>query len=224
MAYISTLQEPAKTLSPYTCIRSMLESSALALWLYDTNIDARERVGRCFGFRYKEFTEQLKFFESDKLNSTDAQINIDKTTQRIKDVEKLAISLGYSKLSKDEKITGIATQMPGVVTLVKTTLNRESEYRLLSGVAHSYLWATRQVGFKVIEIPDGRGQEIKVLEKHVHPEMIVFGINLAIPTFAKVFWTIGKLLGWDMNEVEALLSHTFDEAGFNNYLRFWHQH
>lgn len=221
-AFISTLQEPAKTLSPYTCVRTILESSAIALWLFDPNIDARERVARCYGFRYKEFTEQIKFFESDKLNDPmEAQNQIIYVNNRIAAVETNAISLGYPKLSKNGKITGIGTHMPEVVALIRSTLNKESEYRMLSGVAHSYLWATRQVGFQIIEATDDQGQNFKALEKHAHPEMIVFGSNLALPTFAKVFWTMGKLLGWDMQEIEELLNQTFDKFRFNKNLRFW---
>lgn len=222
MAYISTLKEPAKTLSPYTCIRSLLESSALALWLFEPDIDARVRVGRCFGFRYKEFTEQIKFFESDKVNSPDAQEQIDKVVKRIECVEKEAISLGYLPLAKNGKINGIATYMPETIGLIKKTLDKESEYRMLSGVAHCYLWASRQVGFKVIEVKDEFGHTFKALEKHVHPEMIVFGINLAVPTFAKVFWTMGKVFGWDIHAIESILSNTYDAIGFNDNLRFWY--
>jgi hypothetical protein len=223
IAYICTLKEPAKTLSPYTCIRSLMESSALALWLFDTNIDVRARVGRCFGYRYKEFTEQLKFLESDKLNSSDSQNQINNMNLRIVEIENKAISLGYPQLSKNGKITGIATHMPEIVRLIRLTLNSESEYRMLSGVAHCYLWATRQVGFQIVEVMDDRRQIIKALEKHAHPEMIVFGINLAIPTFAKVFWEMGKLLGWDIQEISELLDQTFNSIGFNMNQRFWNQ-
>ncbi len=223
MAFSCTLQEPAKTLSPYTCLRSLLESSALVLWLLDLNIDARERVGRCFGFRYKEFKEQIKFFEADRVNEPAAKIEIDKMNKRMAVVENKAIALGYPQLSKNGKLTGIATHMPETVGLVKIVLNMESEYRLLSSVAHSYLWATRQVGFKLVETTDVNGQKIKAVEKHLHPEMMLFGINLAIPTFARIFWTIGKYYGWDMQEVEGLLERVFDEIGFRSNVRFWRQ-
>lgn len=223
MAFTDTLKPPAKTLSPYTCLRSFMESSALVLWLLDLKIDVRERVGRCFGFRYKEFTEQIKFFEADKITSKEAQVQIDRVKQRMAVVEKRAISLGYPQLTKNGKITGIATHMPEVVGLVKITLDKETEYRLLSGVAHSYLWASRQVGFQVVEGMEVKGHKLKAVEKHFHPEMFMFGVSLAIPTLARVFWTIGKQYGWDMQEIEGLLNHTFDELRFNNNLRFWRQ-
>ncbi len=223
MAYATTLKEPAKCMSPFTCVRSVMESSAIALWLFDTNIDAKDRVGRCFGYRYKEFTEQLKFFESDKVNSPDAQDQIDKVNQRITIVEDKAISLGYPKLHKNGKRTGIALHMPETVMLIKTILNREPEYRMLSGVAHSYMWSTRQVGFHIIEVEDEQGKKFKALEKHLNPETILFGVNLVIPLLSKVFWTKGKLFGWDIQEIEDLLKKTFDTFRFNNHLRFWNQ-
>jgi hypothetical protein len=223
MAYSSTLKEPAKTLSPFTCVRSLLESSSIALWLFDINIDARDRVGRCFGYRYKEFTEQIKFLESDIVNSPDAQNKIDKVNQRITVVENKAISLGYPQLLKNGKITGIATRMPETVMLIRKILKNESEYRMLSGVAHCYLWATKQVGFQIIEAEDEQGKKYKALEKHINPEMIFFGNILAVPTLSKVIWAKGKLFGWDIQEIEDLLNQTYYTFRFNSKMRFWIQ-
>lgn len=223
MAFVDTLKPPAKTLSPYTCHRSLLESSAIALWLLDLDINTTQRVGRCYGYRFKEFREQINFYKSDKINPYDSQLTVMKIQQRMEEVEAEAIALGYQKLTKNGKPTGIAIHMPGTVELVKKTLDKESEYRLLSGIAHSYLWATQQVGFKLIEIPDAEGRKIKAFQKHLHPAMFLFGIILAIPTFARVLWVMGKLYGWDIKEIENVLNQTFDDLGLNDNLRFWRQ-
>ena len=220
MAFSCTLQEPAKTLSPYTCLRSLLESSALALWLLDLNIDVKERVGRCFGFRYKEFTEQIKFISADKFNSN-AQKEIYKIQQRINETEKESLALGYPQLSANGKVNGIATYLPETVRLVKSVLDLESEYRMLSGVAHSYIWATRNIGFKQIVGINAKGQKITGVEKHLNPKMVIYGVFLAVTTFAKVLWTIGKLYGWNMQEIEDFLDQVYNDIGVNNSLRFW---
>ncbi|MEN6409093.1 MAG: hypothetical protein ABFD44_05190, partial [Anaerolineaceae bacterium] len=137
--------------------------------------------------------------------------------------ENKAISLGYPQLSKNGKITGIATHMPETVMLIRTFLKNESEYRILSGVAHCYLWATWQVGFHIIEVEDEQGEKFKAIEKRINPEMIFFGVILAVPTLSKIIWTKGKLFGWNIQEIEDLLSQTFDTFRFNNKMRFWIQ-
>jgi hypothetical protein len=224
LAFTDTLQQPAKTLSPYTCLRSFLESCAIALWLLDLNIDVKERIGRCFGYRYKEFKEQIKFFEADKTDPHEAQTQVNSVKQRLAVVEAEAIDLGYPKYpSKSGIATGIAIRVPGIVDLIKMTLDKEAEYRLLSGVAHSYLWATRQIGFQVIDVTDADGLKFKAVKKHAHPDAILFGITLAVPTYAKVFWVVGKQYGWDMQEIEGLLNQIFDDIGFPGNFRFWCQ-
>jgi hypothetical protein len=223
MAFLDTVKKPAKSLAPYTCVRSLLESSSIALWLLDLNIDAKERVGRCLGFRYEEFEEQIKFLSCDKDTTEEAQKIVEEFKQKEAELAARAISWGYQPLSKNGKMTGIATHMPTTVDLIKKTLDKEMEYRMLSGIAHAFIWATSIIGFRKVEVTNAQGQKIKAFEKHNHPHMVIYGINMALPTLAKVLWVKGKLYGWDMQEIEGLLNQTFDKTGFNNNLRFWGQ-
>ncbi len=224
MAFLDTVKNPAKSLAPYTCVRSLLESSSIALWLLDLNIDEKERVGRSLGFRYEEFEEQIKFLNSDRVEPAEAQKLVEEFKQKEAELSARATAWGYQPLisSKTRKMTGIGTHMPGIVELIKTTLDKEMEYRMLSGIAHAYVWATSIIGFRRVEATNTQGQKIKAFEKHNHPHMIVYGINIAIPTLAKVWWVKGKLFGWDMQEMEGLLEHTFEELGYYNH-RFWLQ-
>ncbi|MBL8103073.1 MAG: hypothetical protein JNM02_11115, partial [Anaerolineales bacterium] len=147
MVFVDSISEPAKTIAPWTCVRGLLESCALAVWFLDPNIDAKTRVGRSFAFRYSGFVEQIKYFQVKKLYP---QVN--KVNQRIKKVENDAILLGYPRLlNKNKGICGIAQNMPSIVELIGATLDREGEYRLLSGVAHGHHWALSQVGFRISE-------------------------------------------------------------------------
>jgi hypothetical protein len=223
MAFLDTVKKPAKSLAPYTCVRSLLESCSIALWLLDLDVDVKERVGRCLGFRYEEFEEQIKFLNSDKETTAEARKVVEEFKQKETELAARAISWGYQPLlsSKTGKMTGIGAHMPGIVELIEKTLDKEMEYRMLSGIAHAYVWATSIVGFRKVEATNAQGQKIKAFEKHNHPHMVIYGINIALPTLAKVLWVKGKLYGWDMQEIEGLLNHTFDELGFNNNLRFW---
>jgi hypothetical protein len=216
MVFADSISEPAKTIAPWTCVRGLLESSALAVWFLDPDIDAKTRVGRCFAFRYSGFTEQIKYFQVEKVFS---QVN--KVNQRIKKVENDAISLGYPQLlNKKQDVCGIAQPMPNIVELIGTTLDREGEYRLLSGVAHGHHWATSQFGFRVSE-ENLDGQKIKAFVKYLHPEGVVFATNIAVTSFAKVFWYLSELYGWDRKETIGLLDKVYDQLSYNAKSRFW---
>jgi hypothetical protein len=219
MAFADCFVEPAKTVAPWTCVRGLLESCALAAWFLDPAIDARARVGRCFAFRYAGFVQQIKWFQVDG-----RQVEIDRTKRRISKVEQDAVSLGYPRLVNERgEITGIAQRMPTITELIKTTLNREADYRLLSAVAHGHHWATHQTSFRVVEVEDSEGQVQKRLEKYVHPNFVLFIANIAVTSFSQVIWHLWQVHGWNMKEIGDLLDLTYEALQYNPDLRFWHK-
>ena len=218
MVFADSIAEPAKTVAPWTCVRGLLESCALAAWFLDPDIDASVRVGRCFAFRYTGFVQQMKYYQVEQRQS-----EMDYVQQRIVKVEQEAVSLGYPRLlKKNGDINGIAQPMPNITQLIGTTLDREGEYRLLSGVAHGHHWATQQVGFRKIKVKDAQGQLINALEKHVHPNFVLYVAHIAVTSFAKVIWDLWRLYGWNLGEVEHLLDTTYEELHYKPELRFWH--
>jgi hypothetical protein len=218
IVFADSIAEPVKTVAPLTCVRGLLESCALAAWFLDPKIDARARVGRCFAFRYVGFVQQIKYLQVEKRQS-----EIDKAQKRMMKVEQDALLLDYPRLlKKNGEINGIAQPMPNITELIGTTLDRETEYRLLSGVAHGHHWAIQQVGFREIEVNDSQGQAIKALEKHPHPSFILYVAHVAVTSFARVLWYLWLLYGWDLNEVEQLLDKTYDRLRYRSELRFWH--
>lgn len=216
MGFTACLAEPAKTLAPATCVRGLLESCALAAWFLDPDIDVKTRVGRCFAFRYEGFVQQIKCFQVEK-----RQAEIDLVQKRMMKVEQDAVSLGYPRLLKNGAINGIAQHMPGITGLSGTTLNLETAYRLLSGVAHGHHWAIQQLGFQGIEAKSADGQDIKALEKYVHPNVSLYLGLIGISSFAKVIWYLWRLYGWDLKEAEHLLDTTYDRLRVRPELRFW---
>jgi hypothetical protein len=216
VSFADLLIEPAKTVAPWTCVRGLLESSAIGIWFLNPDIDVEERVARCFAFRYTGFVQQIKFFQASNEPS-----RIDDVRRRMNKVENDAVSLGYPKLiDKKGKTNGIAKQMPTITELINTTLDRESEYRMLSGVAHGHHWAIHQTGFKVIDAPGSGGSE-KALEKSVNPDFVLFAACVAVTSFAKLNWNLWRLYGWNLNELETLLEKTFDELHYTAAIRFW---
>src|SRR5215207_2228019 len=46
VSFADLLAEPSKTLAPWTCVRGLLESSAIGIWFLTPDIDVHERVAR----------------------------------------------------------------------------------------------------------------------------------------------------------------------------------
>ena len=133
------------------------------------------------------------------------------------------MSLGYLRLlNKSGRINGIAQHTPSITALIGITLNREAEYRLMSAVAHGHHWATQQIGYRVIEIKNSEAQVVKALEKHLHPNFVLFLSNIAVTSYSKVIWYLWRLFGWNLSEVEHLLDATSEQLHYNREVRFWH--
>jgi len=217
MVFADSMIQPAKTVAPWTCIRGLLESCAIAAWFLDPAIDVRTRVARCFAFRYAGFVQQIKYYRVD-----DRRTEIDQAKQRMIQVEQDALSLGYPRvLNKLNKIDGIAIRLPSITELIGITLDRETDYRLLSAIAHGHHWAIQQVGFKQIDVTDDKGQVTTALEKHVHPNFVIYAGHIAVTSFARVLWYLWRLHGWNLKEIADLLDGTYKKLHYNPELRFW---
>ena len=141
IALFRSLTEPVLTIAPWTSVRSILESSALAAWLLDPSISARDRVQRSFAFRFEGLSQQVKFARASGLDTT-------KASSRIDDVETLALSLGFSRVQDvNGRRIGIGQQLPKMTDLIGSVLHEESTYRLLSAFTHAHSWAIQQLSF-----------------------------------------------------------------------------
>jgi len=219
MVVADAFSPPAKTIAPWTCVRGLMEACAIALWLLDPAIDAKTRVGRTFAYRYWGFKEQLKLFKI-----SEDQPDGDKIIQRMDEVERRALALGYLPvLTKNGERNGIGQQMPSIVGLMKETLDMEKDYRLLSAVAHCHDWATHQIGFQLIEVTNSAGEKIKALEKKLHPDLVFYAMLVAVPTYCKTLWSLWQYFGWDSDDLISLFEQIYDRVGFSTPLRFWRQ-
>ena len=90
-AFAKTITAPVEPIACLTCVRSMLESCALASWLLDPRIGARTRIGRVFAIRHEGIEQQLKFVRATGGSGEDLQ-SIEK---RSDEVEQVALKLDY---------------------------------------------------------------------------------------------------------------------------------
>lgn len=140
-AFVKTMTEPVEPIACWTCIRSMLESSAISAWLFEPGIDPKTRVGRAFAHRFEGLEQQIKFAKA--INLPEAAVR--EQENHINDMENQAVSLGFTRLrNKKNQLIGIGQQMPSATEMIKRMLDEEVAYRLLSAVAHGHNWAIQQ--------------------------------------------------------------------------------
>jgi len=205
-AVTRTITEPAQTIAPWTCARGVLEASALALWLLDTTIGAKERVSRSLAFRYEGFEQQRKFAQS-----TNKKFNPQIVTSRIIEVELLALELGYEKvLDKNGKRNGIGQTMPFITDLVTKILKKEQDYRLLSAMVHAHPWALQNFGFTKTHDDQMILENVKgsYFEKHISADSIFFLCITAITSLSQALLMNFSLFGYDAKPLAIVIDNT----------------
>jgi hypothetical protein len=220
MVFKDSIVEPAKSIAPWTCVRGLLESCALASWFLEPEIDVNTRVGRYFAFRYTGFVQQIKLYRA----GGDRNNFIKRVEERIEKVEQEALNLGYQPVVDAKgNLGGICQRMPPITDLIGITLDKEVEYRLLSALAHGHHWATIQVGFRVTGYSDSKGNTQTGLAKHIEPNLVFYATSIGLTAFAQVLWYIWLLYGWDKEEIKVVLKDTFDKLFLTNENRIWNR-
>jgi hypothetical protein len=208
-AFGKTITEPVEAIACWTTIRSMLEPCALATWLFDMDIDIRERAARSFALRHEGLVKVLKYLRL----THQSQTEIDRTKQKIDDTEQKALSLGFDPvLSKPKgagkrKRIGIGMRMPQATDLIEKTLAKGGAYSLLSAVAHGHFWAISQVSFVKSSHPTivtSTGVKMATMEKHLSVIGAGFLAMTAVNAFTKMANTHFRYVGVETTELKRL--------------------
>ena len=215
MALIKTLTEPAECFAPWSCVRAILESCALASWLLDPALSPMERVKRSLALRYDGLTEEAKYGRLlDKQNTVDA------VNAQIEKLEKKAVSLGLSLVRDKGKRTGIGMVMPSVTELTRDVLHSEADYRLMSAVVHAHSWATIKAGFRQVTYdgtsttnPAPDQENYKGFEKHLDLTLVAYLCLEAINAFGKSVAFKCQVYGWDSKRHLVILNNALRPFG-----------
>jgi hypothetical protein len=170
-ALVKTLTSPGQSIACWGCARSVVETSAISTWLWDVNINARQRVQRSLAFMHEGLLQQMKLARASK-----GKLDTKKPQERLEEVEKLAINLGLGKTNTKhgKQMVSLELEMPSVTQLITGILKKEENYRLLSAMVHGHHWALQSLSFSY----DGKDQEIfpgikgGYLEKHLDYSLI----------------------------------------------------
>lgn len=223
MTLVRSLNEPVQTISPWTCLRAILESSALAVWFLEPSTGARLRVQRSFAFRFEGLDQQRKWMRITH------ESEVDKVTARMDAMEQVALNLGYQRMvDRNGKRNGLGQVMPSVTQIVRDVFDEEDTYRLLSAVAHGHHWALTQLGFRLMN--DGEqnsggwsnlNKTTSVLEKSLDPSLAGYICLKALIAFSKSFWCMSRYCGWWNERAENMFDQACDRMNIRAELRCW---
>ena len=221
-AFARLLSEPVDTMASFTCIRSMLEMTAIGAWVLDPALTSHDRIARVFAIRFDAIDQQLKL---GRCISVDPQ-QIQSLEARLLTIEREAIGLGYKQLrNKKNSMIGIAVLMPGATDMIRDVLNDEWLYRLLSGVAHGHHWAIVQLGFQDASKNAGPmsvgGISVTPYEKKVYVDgLALVGLH-GFLAFARLIWNNAHYYGRDLLLLEEILEDVSDKMNAKPTVRFW---
>ena len=205
---------PVKPFAAFTLARGVLESAATALWVFDSDIEEKERVERGMSLRLIGLEDQRKLYRTSPAGPDTDEVTR-KITSRIEDMARAADARGVEPhRNRRMQVDGFGSKMPGRLELVSRVPGGEFDYRLLSAVAHGHSWSLIGVGFK----PSGK-QNMAV--KSPEPIFLVHVCSRAIEFFARALWAQVCLYGWKSGPFARLLEETYDSIGLVPERRFW---
>ena len=185
-----------------------------ALWVFDSDIEKKERVERGMSLRLIGLEDQRKLSRTSPAGPDTDEVTR-KITSRIEDMTRAAGARGVEPhRNRRGQVDGFGAKMPGRLELVSRVPGGESDYRLLSAVAHGQSWSLIGVGFK----PSGK-QNMAV--KSPEPIVLVYVCSRAIEFFARALWAQVYLYGWKSGPFARLLEETYDSIGLVPERRFW---
>lgn len=218
--FAKILVQPIEITAAWTCIRSMLESSALAAWLLDPGIDAHARARRVFALRYEGMEQYKKLGRA--MKAPEAEIAAQEA--RIDAVENDAKALGFARVenSKKKRI-GIGEQMPTATDLIRDVLGEEKMYRMLSGVAHGHHWASRQLCYVESTENDEQigGTFAKAFKKAISVDKVALLNFCGVRSFIRALWNECRYFGWNGFHFEEVFENVADRLQMSTPIRFW---
>jgi len=220
-AFVRTLDDPASSIAAGTCVRSMLESCAMAAWLLDPTIDATKRISRVFARRYSGLDQQLKYGRSVGVPPS----QIESEEKRIDALEATVVALGYPACrDKNGKRNGLCEVMPNATDMIENVLKEGGTYRLLSSVAHGHHMGILPLGYEIAGSAKTVGG--------VNVQGFVRTDNFAgyawlgmcvLKSIARPLWNQCQYFGWDWLKLEEIIEDSADKlhAARTTDVRYW---
>lgn len=223
-AFTRVVQPPINNFAAWTLVRGAVEPAAMAAWLYDPSINVTERVRRSYAYRFDSIDQERKLIEA--LGHTDLA---QKSMDRLDFVEKEAVSLGYARVAnRQRQRTGIGMVMPSNTAVIQQVFGEETQYRILSGMAHSLPYATTKLACRPAgsesELPENQSpfhDNMVAMEQHMSGASLGMLCHWVLFAMAKAVWFYATLYGFNQSELTNVLDETTRRLIKQPERRFW---
>jgi hypothetical protein len=201
------LADSETRLAPFAVMRGAIEASALAAWLAE-KIPAEDRLSRSFGFRFANIREEGKYVAAAGITK-DYKPTIENLADK-------ATKSGIAVIRNDAgEVKGIGTTLPGFTGLAEK-IGIDDYYRLLSGLAHSFTWASTQLAYsKIAGNPIGvaNAERFGQWEKKVNPGAFVLSAIVGLDAFAIASSRVCAYFGKPQDQHEELVRGMYAGLG-----------
>ena len=148
MALGRTFSMPVLSVSPWACLRQLLESCSMCVWMLDTGVGPEERAVRSLNVQFQENRSKLTFLRknpaSDQADKGELSRLIENANDRATQLRLQAQQLGIKeKLDNSDRFLGFGTGPILITDRIERTLKDKVrfDYSLLSPLAHGDTWA-----------------------------------------------------------------------------------
>ena len=207
---------------PWTCGRAVLESCSTGAWLFDIDIDSKERITRSMNLRLEDQNRIMNLARNDQehfpelSNHKDDRL-IEKAKTRIMYLRGQAKELGLDeKKNKRGKFIGFGSGLPTISNRIASIFNAKWEYTMLSAAAHGNSYTFFGLSTQREQTKDG-----PILKPYLKPYHALYLISRVVEWSASTAWTQFSLFGWDLNKLQAIMENEYNRIGINKEMRFW---
>ena len=147
LALDRTLSNPILSFSPWACLRHILESCSMCIWMLDTSINPEERATRSLNVQFEENKKKRTFlrknFRRSRASAPELTPLIEGADERETRLRWQAKKLGIKeKPDKRGKFSGFGDGPKRITVRIEATLKETLfDYSLLSPGAHGDTWA-----------------------------------------------------------------------------------
>ena len=147
LALLRILTPPARPIPAWTIARTILEASARSAWLLDPDITYMERISRNAALILQDREEHYKV---EKMNSERSVENSEEMQEReiIVGRTRKFVNVEISQKGRVTKIGEVDTRVT-ITSIVKSALNAERDFRLLSALAHQRVTRQRSMAMEI---------------------------------------------------------------------------
>ncbi|MCC6266506.1 MAG: hypothetical protein IT300_02980 [Dehalococcoidia bacterium] len=197
-AFRIALETNVMTIAPLTLARATIEAGSLARWIFDSRLTSQQRQARGLLCRLEDNTLITKLGGAVQNDDELLAMARNRRTAIVSAATELGLEI---RLGQKGDLVGVGSEnAPNITQRVAEQFDQETTYRLLSGVAHSRLWALTQTSFVQGPRLDG---EIQALKKQINRLVLLRVLFDVADCLSVPAWEVGLLQGWDMTGLAA---------------------